>query len=112
MLGTRNVRSRLHALFVIVAGFALVALAAACDSSSDEGVSEDEVSAVRQAQIATRVFRKLVGRDPSPAEIRELRSATLPQMVDKVLGLPDYEKDGFYAFQRDRLLLHRDGDGN
>jgi hypothetical protein len=112
LLERRSVRSRLHALFVFVAGFSLVALAAACGSSGDEGTSEDEVSAVRQAQMATRVFRKLVGRDPSAAEIARLRNATLPQMVDAVLALPDYEKDGFYAFQRDRLLLHRDGDAN
>src|SRR5687767_8864564 len=85
-------------------------MAASCSSPEDDATADDELSAVRQAQMATRVYRKLIGRDPSPAEIGQLRTATLAQMVDAVLALPDFQRDGFFNFQRDRLLLHRDGD--
>lgn len=89
------------------------ALAAACSSESGPAAGDEgDLSAVHQVQMATRVFRKLVGRDPSPAELAPLREAPLGEMVDKVLALPDFEKDGFYNFQRDRLLLHRDGDAS
>jgi hypothetical protein len=92
----------------------VLGLAASCSAPAAEPAasSEQDVSIIRQAQIATRVFRKLVGRDPTPAEIRDLRTATLGEMVDTVLSLPDFQNDGFFAFQRDRLLLHRDGDEN
>src|SRR5262249_2376974 len=92
----------------ICAGVAAASCSAPADD--DSSAAADDLSAVRQAQIATRVFRKLVGRDPTPAEIGQLRSASLAQMVDSVLALPDFQRDGFFAFQRDRLLLHRDGD--
>ncbi|MBX3233796.1 MAG: DUF1588 domain-containing protein [Labilithrix sp.] len=88
-------------------------LAAACATGADEaGADASELSAVHQAQIATRVYRKLVGRDPTAAEIRALREATLDEMVDHVLASEDYARNGFFSFQRDRLLLHRDGDDN
>jgi hypothetical protein len=87
-----------------------VGAAASCAPDARPTVAEEDVSAVRQAQIATRVFRKLVGRDPTAAELRALRNATLAEMVDRVLALPEFRDDGFFSFQRDRLLLHRDGD--
>jgi hypothetical protein len=89
-----------------------VAMAASCAPADDAASTEDDLSAVRQAQMATRVFRKLVGRDPTPAEIGRLRNASLAEMVDSVLALPDFQRDGFFGFQRDRLLLHRDGDAS
>ena len=111
MLRRLNERSFGPAVFFTIL-LTLVAIAAfaACSSPNEEGASEEELSAVRQAQMATRVYRKLVGRDPTPAEIGQLRTATLAQMVDTVLASPDFKRDGFFGYQRDRLLLHRDGD--
>jgi len=104
-----DVLSRLLAL-ACTAAITVGMAASGCAPSSDGSTSESEVSAVRQAQMATRVYRKLIGRDPSAAEIGTLRNASLGEMVDRVLELPDYQRDGFFNFQRDRLMLHRDGD--
>jgi hypothetical protein len=100
-------------LGLVCVGSVLAGLGASCAAPAEGPAAEAaDVSAVRQAQIATRVFRKLIGRDPSPAEIGQLRNATLEGMVDTVLASPDFQRDGFFGFQRDRLLLHRDGDEN
>lgn len=103
-------RLRRRALSAALVAAVAAGVSAGCSSSDDAGTNDSDLSAVRQAQMATRVYRKLIGRDPTPAEIGSLRQATLGQMVDKVLALPDYQRDGFFNFQRDRLLLHRDGD--
>jgi hypothetical protein len=99
------VSKRVFSYLVVVT----LGVAGAC-APSEEATLEQEVSPVRQVQIATRVYRKLLGRDPTAAEIRALLTASLGEMVDTALATPDFERDGFFGFHRDRLLLHRDGD--
>jgi hypothetical protein len=90
----------------------LLILAAACAPSATSDPSEgiDRVSPVRRIQMATRVYRKLVGRDPTPAAIDGLKDKDLPGMVESVLSSPEYTRDGFFHFERDRLLLHVEPD--
>jgi hypothetical protein len=77
-----------------------------------EPASETLASGASQAQSVVRVFRKLVGRDPSASEIAALKDLEYPKLIKSVLESKQFDEEGFFHLHRERLLLHREGTEN
>lgn len=97
---------------LIVVMLASVALSQSCQHKVGEGSRVLE-SDVARAQTIIRIFRRLIGRDPSQAEIQSLMPATTDYagLVKTILDSPQFVQDGFYNVNRERLVLNREGSG-
>jgi hypothetical protein len=87
----------------------IVALAPGCRMHGKAGSEVLESGATRR-RVALRLFQKVVGRDASPDEVNALAAAgSYEAMVDKLLASGQYQTEGYFHFQHERLVLHRAG---
>lgn len=68
---------------------------------------DESVASAYAMQI--RVFKKIIGRNPSVQELKPMKDMTLAQSVDHVLTSEAFIKEGYLKLHSDRLLLTRDG---
>ncbi len=86
-----------------------LALASSCMRRVEPNDAQLTASSIGQAQSVIRTFRKLIGRDPGAGEIQALKNLEHPEMVKKILASQQFETEGFFNLNRERLALNREG---
>lgn len=88
---------------------AIVALTPGCRMHGKGGSEVLESGATRR-RVALRLFQKVIGRDASPDEVNALAAAgSYEAMVDQLLASGQFQTEGYFHFQHERLVLHRVG---
>ncbi len=96
-------------LALIAAAGGAVFLGQSCMRRAESPESALNASEVGTVQTVVRVFRKVIGRDPSASEIQALKTLAYPDMVKKLLSSQQFDTEGYFNLHRERLLLNREG---
>ncbi len=88
-------------------GFSVVTALLSCKTKNTS--SELDESAAGSYAMQVRVFSKLIGRNPAPAELKPMKGMSLEQTVDHVMATDSFKQEGYLYLHNDRLLLNRQG---